>query len=302
MYKEILNLLKCPKCNGELSLTIEKEENSEIIEGKLSCKDGHHWIISEGIINFGSLEQEFANNWTEAYEEYDDDDAMDKKLSEGTPQNQIILGNKTKKFIIDSINSRESEFILEIATGRGALFREMVKELKGESQLICTDLSFIVLKHDRLRAKKINPEIKVNYIACDATNLPFKDNTIDTAVSFFGIANMLNLSAHGIKEAKRVLKVGQPLIDSYIIIKENSKGFEALTEFCKENNAIGAEDFTIAAGVENAYNEAKFDRINITTIGESIGEKNEFDLLPFEGEWFGMIVVEGIKQEKGYRG
>lgn len=295
MYKEILNLLKCPECNGELSLTIEKEENSEIIEGKLSCKDGHHWIISEGIINFGSLEQEFANNWTEAYEEYGDDDAMDKKLSEGTPQNQIILGNKTKKFIIDSINSRESEFILEIATGRGALFREMVKELKGESQLICTDLSFIVLKHDRLRAKKINPEIKVNYIACDATNLPFKDNTIDTAVSFFGIANMLNLSAHGIKEAKRVLKVGQPLIDSYIIIKENSKGFEALKEFCKENNAIGAEDFTIAAGVENAYNEAKFDRINITTIGESIGEKNEFDLLPFEGEWFGMIVVEGIK-------
>jgi uncharacterized protein YbaR (Trm112 family) len=33
MYKEILNLLKCPKCNGELSLTIEKEENSEIAEG-----------------------------------------------------------------------------------------------------------------------------------------------------------------------------------------------------------------------------------------------------------------------------
>lgn len=295
MYKEILNLLKCPECNGELSLTIEKEENIEIIEGKLSCKDGHHWIISEGIINFGSLEQEFANNWTEAYEEYGDDDAMDKKLSEGTPQNQIILGNKTKKFIINSINSRESEFILEIATGRGALFREMVKELKGESQLICTDLSFIVLKHDRLRAKKINPEIKVNYIACDATNLPFKDNTIDTAVSFFGIANMLDLAGKGIKEAKRVLKVGQSLIDSYIIIKENSKGFEALKEFCKENNAIGAEDFTIAAGVENAYNEAKFDRINITTIGESIGEKNEFDLLPFEGEWFGMIVVEGIK-------
>lgn len=295
MYKEILNLLKCPKCNGELSLAIEKEENSEIIEGKLSCKDGHHWIISEGVINFGSLEQEFANNWTEAYEEYGDDDAMDKKLSEGTPQNQIILGNKTKKFIINSINSRESEFILEIATGRGALFREMVKELKGESQLICTDLSFIVLKHDRLRAKKINPEIKVNYIACDATNLPFKDNTIDTAVSFFGIANMLDLAGKGIKEAKRVLKVGQSLIDSYIIIKENSKGFEALKEFCKENNAIGAEDFTIAAGVENAYNEAKFDRINITTIGESIGEKNEFDLLPFEGEWFGMIVVEGIK-------
>ncbi|MFR1709533.1 MAG: class I SAM-dependent methyltransferase [Clostridium sp.] len=295
MYKEILNLLKCPKCNGELILAIEKEEDSEIIEGKLSCKDGHQWIISEGVINFGSLEQEFANNWTEAYEEYGDDDAMDKKLSEGTPQNQIILGDKTKKFIIDSINSRESEFILEIATGRGSLFREMVKYIKGDSQLICTDLSFLVLKHDRLRAKKINPEMKVNYIACDATNLPIKDNSIDTAVSLFGIANMLDLAGKGIKEAKRVLKVGQSLIDSYIIIKENSKGFEALKEFCKYNDVIGAEGFATAAGVEKAYNEAKFNRTNITSIGESIGEKNEFDLLPFEGEWFGMIVVEGIK-------
>jgi uncharacterized protein YbaR (Trm112 family) len=51
MYKEILSLLKCPKCNGELSLTVEKEENSEIIEGKLSCKDGHDWAIREGVIN-----------------------------------------------------------------------------------------------------------------------------------------------------------------------------------------------------------------------------------------------------------
>ncbi len=294
MYKEILNLLKCPKCNGELSLTIEKEENSEIVEGKLSCKDGHDWVIREGVINFASVEQELANNWTEAYEQYDDAE-LDKKISEGVPKNQIIIGDKAKKFIIDSINNKENEFILDIATGRGALFTEMVKQLKAESQMICTDLSFVVLKYDRLKAKKINPGAKVNYIACDATNLPFKDNTIDTAVSFCGIQNMLNLASSGIKEARRVLKVGQEMLDSYVIIKEDSEGFKMLKEFCKDNKIVGAEEFTLKTGIEKAYIEANFHRADIVTIGESIGEKNEFDLLPFEGEWFAVVVAECIK-------
>lgn len=294
MYKEILKLLKCPKCNGELSLTVEKEENSEIIDGKLSCNDGYDWIIREGIINFGSVEQELANNWTESYEQYDDAE-IDKKLLEGVPQNFRIISDKAKKFISDNINNKDNEFILDIATGRGGLFKEMVKHLKTESQIICTDLSFVVLKYDRLNAKKINPGAKVNYIACDATNLPFKDNTIDTAVSFFGIANMLDLAANGIKEAKRVLKVGQSLFDSYTIIKEDSEGFKTIKEFCKDNKIIGGEEFTLKTGIEKAYIKAKFDRTDMVTIGESIGEKNDFDLIPFEGEWFAIVVAECIK-------
>lgn len=294
MYKEILKLLKCPRCNGELSLTVEKEEKSEIIEGKLSCKSGHDWAIREGIINFGSVEQELANNWAESYEQYNDEE-IDKKIREGVPQNIKTISDKAKRFIIDSINNNENEFILDIATGRGVLFTEMVKELKVKSQIICTDLSFVVLKHDRLRAKKINPEIKANYIACDATNLPFKDDTIDTAVSFFGISNMLDLTAVGIKEAQRVLKVGQSLLNSFIIIKENSEGFKTLKEFCKENKIIGADDFTLKIGMEKAHNEANFQKINMLTIGESIGEKCEFDLIPFEGEWFAIVVAECIK-------
>lgn len=294
MYKEILKLLKCPKCNGELSLIVEKEENSEIVEGKLICKGGHDWVIREGVINFGSVEQELANNWIESYEQYNDEE-MDKKLSEGVPQNQIIIGDKAKKFIIDSINNKKNEFILDIATGRGALFKEMVKHVKTESQIICTDLSFVVLKYDRIRAKKINPGAKVNYIACDATNLPFKDNTIDNAVSFCGIQNMFNLATDGIKEAKRVLKIGQSLLDSYVIINEDSKGFKMLKEFCKDNKIIGAEEFALKTGIQKAYIQVNFVRTDIVTIGESIGEKNDLDLLPFEGEWFAIVVAECVK-------
>lgn len=294
MYKGILKLLKCPQCNRELNLEVLKEESSEIVKGRLICNGGHNYVINEGVINFNSLEQTFANKWTESYQQYNYDE-LDKKILEKAPKNQILLGNKAKEFMIDSINNKENEFILDIATGRGELFREMLKCLKNTSQIICTDLSFEVLKYDRLKAKKINPSAKVNYIACDATNLPFKDNTIDTNVSFYGIQNMLNLASEGIKESKRVLKLGKTSLDSYIIIDEYCKGFKTLREFCKDNTMIGAENVAIKTGLEKIYTQANFSKTDIITIGESIGEKNELDLLPFEGEWFAIVVAKSIK-------
>ena len=38
MKKEILDILCCPTCKGELNLKIKKEENGEIIEGDFTCK------------------------------------------------------------------------------------------------------------------------------------------------------------------------------------------------------------------------------------------------------------------------
>lgn len=37
MYKEIVEILKCPCCGTDLELITEKEENGEIIEGQLTC-------------------------------------------------------------------------------------------------------------------------------------------------------------------------------------------------------------------------------------------------------------------------
>lgn len=106
---------------------------------------------------------------------------------------------------------------------------------------------------------------------------------------------MLNLAKDGIKESKRVLKPGKIALDSYIIIDEHSKGFKTLIEFCEDNKIIGVENISIKSGIEKAYNQAKFSKTDIITIGESIGEKNELDLLPFEDEWFAIVVTKSIK-------
>lgn len=54
MYKDLSDILICPECKGKLKLLITKEENGEVIEGKLCCYNNHNWAIKEGVINFGS--------------------------------------------------------------------------------------------------------------------------------------------------------------------------------------------------------------------------------------------------------
>ena len=37
MKKELMSILACPRCKGELKLEVEVEEGDEVISGKLNC-------------------------------------------------------------------------------------------------------------------------------------------------------------------------------------------------------------------------------------------------------------------------
>ena len=292
MYKELSKILMCPECNKDLTLSVIKEENDEIVEGKLTCENNHNWIIKDGVINFGSKEQELANNWSESYKEMNYEE-VDKKISAGIPENTKELNNKAINFIINKINNNnEIQVVLDIATGRGMLLTDLVKNITTDVQIICTDLSFDVLKYDRLKVKQINPNIKVNYIACDATKLPFRENSIDLAVSFYGIANMLDKMGTGILDAKRVLKDGKLLLNSGFIIKENSEGYNVAKRWFTTNDIVNAVNYLTQFGFEKVHQDANFSSTELVKIGEDIGQRCEHDLIPFEGEWFSVVMEQ----------
>jgi len=91
MYKELCHIMVCPKCGESLNLIVKKSEGEEILEGELYCNN-HHWHIREGIINFESEEQDFANNWTESYKNNTYKE-IDEKILKGTPENLKKLNN-----------------------------------------------------------------------------------------------------------------------------------------------------------------------------------------------------------------
>ena len=52
MRHDLMEILVCPLCKGELTLTVEKEEDGEILSGKLvcpACKETYP--IDDGIPN-----------------------------------------------------------------------------------------------------------------------------------------------------------------------------------------------------------------------------------------------------------
>ena len=52
MKKELMDILACPVCKGELTLTVTKEDGEEIVEGSLRCDAcGENYPIVDTIPN-----------------------------------------------------------------------------------------------------------------------------------------------------------------------------------------------------------------------------------------------------------
>ncbi|MFC1920923.1 methytransferase partner Trm112 [Chloroflexota bacterium] len=52
MKKELMDILACPVCKGELELIVEEEKENEVISGSLLCgKCNEHYPIVDTIPN-----------------------------------------------------------------------------------------------------------------------------------------------------------------------------------------------------------------------------------------------------------
>lgn len=297
MYRHIVNLLYCPICGGDLKLHEEKCIDEEITEGRLCCTSNHSLKIRDGIIDFNSKEQKFGNTWSENYKELDFDE-LDRQIEEKTPDNLKKMYSDAILDIIKYINEAKPEYLVDIATGRGMLLTNMAGEINYNTYVICTDLSFEVLKYDRIKVKRINKNIKASFFACDATRLPIKENSIDTAVSFFGIQNMIGIMDKGIEECHRILKPGKMLINSYILVNAGTEEYNLMHQTARENKIELGDKFGTKESIDFTYGLTKFNEAYEKIIGEGIGEKSEIDLIPFENEWFKIVNMYSIKNYK----
>jgi uncharacterized protein YbaR (Trm112 family) len=52
MKRDLMEILACPVCKGELELTVEQEDEKEVIKGSLYCKNCNEtYPIEDGIPN-----------------------------------------------------------------------------------------------------------------------------------------------------------------------------------------------------------------------------------------------------------
>lgn len=295
MYKDILGILRCPICKNCFQLSEQQTENEEVIEGTLMCGDNHRYAIRRGVIDFCSQEQEGMNQWSELinnddYEELDQKVEAEKSEKE-REQQQLHLAS-----IAEEVSKLESGYIVDIASGRGMLLTKLAETVKESIHLIATDLSFEILMYDRIKLKKINPKARVSFIACDATAMPLEGGFADMVVSFFGVANMLGIVEKGVQEASRITKTDGKFLNGFLVIKEDSKGFDAVKKICEENNVAGAERTyldEVMKELHDKYFPEVFTHEIVADVRENI--ENKMDLLPYQGEWFAYVTYEGRK-------
>ena len=295
MYKDILGVLRCPICKNSFQLNEQQTENEEVIEGTLLCNNAHRYAIRRGVIDFCSQEQEGMNQWSELIKD-DDYEKLDEKVEAEKPEKEREQQRLHLASIVEEAGKLESGYIVDIASGRGMLLTKLVEVVKKSVNLLATDLSFEILMYDRIKLKKINPKARVSFIACDATAMPLEGGFADMAVSFFGVANMLGIVEKGVQEASRITKENGRFLNAFLVIKENSKGFDAVKKICDENEMTGAER-TYLDEVMRELHGKHFSEVLTHVIVEDIREnvENKLDLLPYQGEWFAYVTYEGRK-------
>ena len=295
MYSSILSVLRCPHCGAEFELEAAKTEGEEITEGKITCKNGHGFSVRNGVLDFNSQEQKDLNSWSEYYKD-ESYERLDREADLQQTENQRKIRKDFFDGIIEEAKKLEEGYLLDIATGRGLLLRELLKKTDTNVHVISADLSFQVLKYDRVKLREINPQVKVSYIACDAAKLPVASESIDTVCTFVGFSNMMDLMEDGIREAARVLKNGAPLINSAVYMDKDADGAKKAAAYLAEIGMAGAEKIYIRDEL-TAIHKKYFDNVREKIIYEGIAEKAEGDLIPCEGEWFANAVIVAEKNQ-----
>ncbi len=294
MHEDVLGILRCPCCSKNMIAEAVTLEDDEIMTGSLRCQKGKIWSISEGVVDLGSEEQKDANKWSEELKDRTIEE-LDQEIKNKTPANQLELQEQTCQRIVQHVVCNAPRFVLDVGTGRGTLLKELAPKIPSGCHMTCVDLSSAVLKAVRKKIKQMNPRAKVDYIACDASSLPFNNESFDMVISFFGVSNMGDSIPKGITEIRRVLRQSGSFVNSSLVVEQNSKSYQMLQKHYGEK--VGSlVDFITLKGFREIHNRFGFADVRLDMIGKSLAEKNELDLLPVEGDCFALVLAVAQKQ------
>jgi len=118
----------------------------------------------------------------------------------------LSLGIDTiwRRKAIRSIQNRQAQTILDVATGTADMTLEINKQLQV-SQIIGMDLSKEMLEIGKTKVQKKGLDKLIALEQGDSENLRYEDNTFDVVTVAFGVRNFENLEK-GLAEIQRVLK------------------------------------------------------------------------------------------------
>ena len=108
-----------------------------------------------------------------------------------------------KKNLIEIMNIQNSDKIIDVGSGTGDLVK-IIQRKNPNVSITSIDLNFEMLKYGK---NNFANNKNINWINCNAEELPFKDNLFDKYIISFCLRNITYIDK-ALSEAKRILKPG----------------------------------------------------------------------------------------------
>ncbi len=139
--------------------------------------------------------------------EYDGQAVLYDRLISNGLYNRLMWGNSPKNysnFCLKALNNNNNNPIVDIGCGTLSFtYKAYAKHNKKE--IFLCDLSLEMLKIGKIRIESICDNISsINFLRSNALHLPFKENSIQTALSF-GLFHLFDEPASLVKEIQRIL-------------------------------------------------------------------------------------------------
>lgn len=242
MRDKLLNILKCINCGkSEFNLTIEKQDNHEIIEGKVTCNICETaFIIERGILQFNIHDKKVLREISQ-WETFADSEGwvkLDELYLESLPSagSNILIKQDTIQWIYHEYNffkmlkslDIKNKLILDMGAGRGWSSKWM------------TLLGGVVVAFDAMSHPAIglgasavffrNHNIFFERVTGDFNNLPFNDGNFDLVFTTGSLHHSVNISKT-IYEISRVLKSK----GIFAVVNEPVAGIRTRVEQCMMN-------------------------------------------------------------------
>ncbi|MDR0287783.1 MAG: class I SAM-dependent methyltransferase [Clostridiales bacterium] len=216
--RELIRMNKfliCPECKKSLSLEIQTTG----AERYFVCENHHKYVVDDGVVFFNTREipGELWSLYMRNYEYYLKEATAPRlpRYLEGNPQCCEVMWREIEKL--------RPNTIVEIACGTGNAIKYILGRINWPCTVILTDLSFRILAWDRkyFTEEIRNPYVDYVFLACDCSNIPLKNGSIDLVFSNCGFESMQDKMMAGFREAHRILKPGgqavynMSLVDDY---------------------------------------------------------------------------------------
>jgi ubiquinone/menaquinone biosynthesis C-methylase UbiE/uncharacterized protein YbaR (Trm112 family) len=258
MKTKILDVLRCPRCHGQLVLTPFQENQIEVRSGQLTCQKSseHIYEIEDGIIRFATGFDHEAVKREIEYENssYKGSDRLtDAKIIAQFPETLPDLWPNTCNFgpdfrvLMDHLDITPDSWILDIGTGPCWSSRILAQRGGNVIALDVNDANFYGLKTADILFE--HHGVYFERILESMNNMPFANESIDYIV--------FNASFHHtpdhhktLSECYRVLKPGGKIgmvNEEFVSLRQRIFSTGEQTDF-GSHHAIPYSDFEKAVG------------------------------------------------------